>query len=181
MSGGRYPFSRTTCACRRCSISCEHLPGSLAPSDLPAIAAHLGFAGDLDRFAREHLVASEGPTVALGDGRIVTLPVLTPTSTSDGACRYYDRSTDGGRCTIHAVSPFGCAHVDAHMPEEEFARRTDALYAELRRAHERNDVYAQLTARLRALGRSAPPIQIRKARLRAALQREGLLDPPRPS
>jgi hypothetical protein len=165
----RYPFARTTCACRLCAISCEHLPGALAPSDLPILAAHLGYE-DVGAYAREHLVASEGPTLRLEDGRVVSLPTLVPGADASGACRYYE----GGRCAVHAVAPFGCSHVDAHMGEAEFERRTQAAYAELLGEHARSGVYARLTAELRASGRSAPPVELRRARLAEAMRREGL-------
>ena len=51
-----FGFERTTRACRRCTISCEHMPGALAPSDLPRMAAPLGYGqrdDALAAFARE--------------------------------------------------------------------------------------------------------------------------------
>lgn len=153
-----------------CAISCEHLPGALSPSDLPIIAAHLGYGSDVDRYAREHLVASEGATLQLKDGRVVTLPTLVPSADSAGACRYYE----GGRCAIHAVSPFGCSHIDAHMSEAEFLRRTNAVYSERLKDNEVNGDYSRLTGELKALGRVAPPVELRRARLNQAMRREKL-------
>lgn len=170
--GVRAAFPRTVCDCRRCSISCEHLPGALAPSDLAPMAAHLGFK-DPAEFAREHLVVSEGPTLRPNDGRTVSLPTLVPSSDATGACRYYD----AGVCTIHAVSPFGCSHIDAHMPEAEFLRRSNALYAELLRDRQSAGLYARLADEFGASGRSAPPRSLRHARLVDAMKREKLVEP----
>jgi Fe-S-cluster containining protein len=167
--GPRYPFGRTTCACRYCAISCEHLPGALSPSDVPIIAAHLGYS-DPETFARENLQASDGPTLKLNDGRVLSLPTLVPSAGADGSCRFYQ----SGRCAIHAVSPFGCSHIDAHMPEAEFIRRSNTLYAELLNDYERAGPYSSLTAHLRSLGCVAPPLTLRRAKLADAMRREGL-------
>ncbi len=170
----RYPFRRTSCACRLCSISCEHLPGALAPSDLPILAAHLGYGADVTRYARENLVVADGLTLALRDGRILSLPTLVPATGPTGACRHYAPDRAGGSCAVHETSPFGCAFIDAHMPDAEFRRRTDALYAEVLDDHVRAREYSRLAGDLRALGRVAPPLEIRRARLAQAMRREGL-------
>src|SRR5947209_5527237 len=128
LSPSPYGFERTICACRLCTINCEHLPGALAPRDLPIIAEHLGYT-DPTKFATECLLASDGALV-VHQGRTISLPTLVPSNGADGFCRFLK----AGRCTIHAVSPFGCAYIDAHMPDREFRRRTDALYAELLRS-----------------------------------------------
>lgn len=101
---------------------------------------------------------------------MVSLPTLVPSARADGSCRYYEES----RCTIHAVSPFGCAFVDAHMSEAEFTRRTNIEYRELLNDHATGGKYARLTAELKALGRVAPPVALRQARLREAMRKEGM-------
>ena len=165
-----YGFERTSCACRRCAISCEHVPGALAPPDVERIAAHLGY-GDAFSCAREHLSASDGVTLTTGDGRRVTLPTLVPRSDNSGRCTFLV----DGRCRIHAVSPYGCAFIDAHLTDAAFALRADALYRDLRTAWESNGVYAQVWQDLHSLGRLAPPLETRQYRLNKALRRERLL------
>jgi len=165
-----FPFARTVCGCRRCSISCEHLPGALAPSDLPIIAAHLGHA-DPVAFARESLFASEGATLAMADGRIISLPTLVPRSDPGGACIFYKR----GRCTIHAVSPFGCSQIDAHMSDAEFTRRSNASYNALLDDLEAGGAYSRTVAELRAIGQVAPPLATRREGLLAAMRKESLI------
>src|SRR6185436_1523039 len=98
MSRMEFGFARTSCACRRCTISCEHIPGALAPSDLPRIAAHLGYGQDIQRFARENLLASEGVQVTTDQGKVVRLVTLVPAQEPDGRCKFLS----DGRCTIHA-------------------------------------------------------------------------------
>jgi hypothetical protein len=169
-TGEPYPFQRTVCACRLCTINCEHMPGALAPADLPRLAAHLGYGDDIDRFANECLLASDGAKLAMRDGRTVSLPTLVPASRDDGACRFLD---DASRCTIHAVSPFGCAYIDAHMPDAEFRRRADTLYRLILKDQDEQGVYSRLCAQLRAQGRAAPPLETRRYRLAKALRKEG--------
>jgi Fe-S-cluster containining protein len=163
-------LARTTCACRRCSICCEHIPGTLAPRDLPTIAAHKGHA-DPGAFAREFLSAGVGATIKLHDGRVISLPKLVPRSRPSGACVFYEH----GRCTIHAVAPFGCSHFDAHMTDAEFTRRSDALNGALLADLQRSGPYSRTVAELHTLGKIAPPAAECKAALIAAMRRESLL------
>lgn len=170
LTPGPFPFKRTVCACRRCAISCEHLPGALAPSDLRTIASHLGHA-DIATFAKESLCASEGATLSMADGRVVQLPTLVPKSTPNGACIFLKE----GRCTIHAVSPFGCSQVDAHMSDAEFTKRSNASYEALLDDFEGGGVYSKTVTQLRELGQLAPLLATRRANLVAAMRRERLL------
>ena len=162
-----YPFQRTICACRLCTINCEHMPGALAPGDLPPIAAHLGYT-DIDRFAHECLLASDGAKVGAADGRVIYLPTLVPSLGPDNACRFLNT----GRCTIHAISPFGCAYIDAHMPDTEFRRRADTLYQLILADQERQGEYSRLCKTLQTHGRQAPPLETRRYRLAKAIRKE---------
>jgi hypothetical protein len=162
-----YPFERTICACRLCTINCEHQPGALAPSDLPRIAKHLGYES-VNRFADECLRVSDGAKVAMRDGRELSLATLVPVTTQTGACRFLE----AGRCTIHAVSPFGCAYMDAHMTDAECRRRTDTLLALLINEHEHPTEYSRLCDELRASGRQAPPLETTQYRLAKAIRKE---------
>ena len=139
----------------------------LAPRDLPAITAHLG-RSDPTAFAREALVVSEGPTLGLSGGRVITLPTLVPRSDATGSCIFYKQ----GRCSIHAVSPFGCSYIDAHMTDAQVEQRTHAMYATLLADHRGNGPYAQTCAELTSLGLVAQPRDVRQARLMAAIRRE---------
>ncbi len=164
------PLARTVCACRRCSICCEHIPGTLAPADLSAIAIHLGHADPQD-FAKKFLHASTGATLGLPDGKVITLEKLVPRRGPNGACVFYEQ----GRCTVHAVSPFGCSHFDAHMSDAEFARCSDALNGAILTDLRVNGLYARTVVALKAQGNVAPPAAQSQASLLAAMQRESLL------
>lgn len=167
---GGYGFTRTACACRRCTISCEHVPGALAPPDLPRIAAHLGHA-DVQQFARENLLASEGAQVTDDRGRTLSLPTLVPAMGPGGGCRFLA----AGRCTIHAVSPFGCAFIDAHQSDREYRLRADALYRDLANEWNTGGAYARVWEDLRARGLVAAPLATRQYWLGKAMRREKLL------
>lgn len=164
-----YPFERTVCACRLCGISCEHMPGALALGDVERIAHQLGY-DDVERFARECLQVSDGAKVIVEDGGTVSLPTLVPAAQENGQCRFLS----DGRCTIHAVSPFGCACIDAHLAEGEFQRRADWLYRALLEDQLRSGLYSQLCGLLRQGGQCAPPLETRRYRLMKAMRREGL-------
>lgn len=165
------PFRRTSCACRRCTISCEHVPGALAPSDVPAIAAHLGYEDPL-AFARENLLASEGVPVVTDTGRLVRLRTLVPAARPDGRCKFLD---DARRCAIHAVSPYGCAFIDAHQSDAELARRADRLYRLLLADQETGGIASRAWEVLASLGLRAEPLEKRQYRLTKAMRREKLL------
>ncbi|MEA2710108.1 MAG: hypothetical protein QOF78_2709 [Phycisphaerales bacterium] len=169
MTRTEFGFARTSCACRRCTISCEHVPGALAPADLPRLAAHLGYA-DVLGFARDNLLASEGVQVTTDQGKLVTLPTLVPATQPNGHCKFLK----SGRCEIHAVSPFGCAFIDAHQSDADYAVRADALYRDLYQDRQTNGPYAQAWADLSARGMLAPPLQTRQYRLNKAMRREKL-------
>jgi len=129
------PFVRTTCACADCVQCCRDQPGSLAPGDLERIAAYL--AQPL-RIVALKFWASPGALVANSrTGQTFRIGTITPKRVR-GRCVFLD---DVGRCTIHAVAPFGCAYVDTHMDAEEGHRRamwlvrqqSDPAYQSLRR------------------------------------------------
>ena len=164
-----YGFRRTTCPCRACTISCEHLPGSLAPADVERMAAFLEYT-DVERFARENLVTSEGARVTTGDGRVVHLPMLVPATTDAGQCTFLR----GGLCAIHAVSPYGCAFLDSHMSDRELADRTKPLHEDLLNDQETEGPYSRLWTMLGEENRSAAPVRDRRYSLAKAMRRERL-------
>ena len=171
MPRSQYGFERTSCSCRRCTISCEHVPGALCPDDLQAMAAHLGYR-DVAAFAKENLVASEGVEVTVAaTGEKVSLRTLVPASKADGSCKFLL----DGRCTIHAISPYGCAFIDAHQSDDEYAVRADALYRALFDDLNSDGLYVHTWRELESMGRTASPLAERQARLTDAMRREKLL------
>jgi hypothetical protein len=159
-----FGFARTICACGECKINCHFIPGYLIPADLECIAARLGY-DDLIEFAINNLLASPGATV-LDDGQVRQIPTLVPARRDDGACLFLDGQD---RCSIHGVSPFGCAFFDSHQSKGESDRRSGYGLAQIDLAWREGHLYAQLWLLLKALGLTAPsPIEAR-ARMSVAL------------
>lgn len=171
MLRSQYGFERTACSCRRCTISCEHVPGALCPDDLLPMATFLGYR-DVETFARDHLLASEGVVITIAaTGEKVTLRTLVPASKADGSCKFLS----DGRCVIHTVSPYGCAFIDAHQSDGEYSVRADALYRALYDDLTSDGPYIRTWRVLHSAGRTAIPLPARHANLNAAMRREKML------
>jgi Fe-S-cluster containining protein len=169
MSAERAEFgiARTECACRACVVNCRFVPGSLIPADLHRIAKYLN-ESSLTRFALDNLLASPGAIIYTRSGP-VRIRTLVPARRADGACRFL---TAEDRCSIHAVSPYSCAMFDCKQSKEEADALSLRGLAEVAKAWQRGDLYAQLWLMLYHNGRVAPsPIEAR-ARMRAALEAE---------
>lgn len=162
-----FGFTRTTCDCRSCSVFCEHMPGTLAPSDVRRIAAHLGYGDDVYTFAAERLLASEGALV-IKDGKQFRVPTMTPAQRADGSCIFLDAQK---RCSIHAVSPFGCAFVDQHMSNADWQARSKATMAAIYADAE----YKTIWDYLHNMGKDALPLETRRYRVDKARRKEHLL------
>lgn len=109
----RDQFKRTVCACKLCQVGCRTKPGYLAVGDFERIVAAYNVE-DPEKFLLENFVAGEGSQVGkIVDGRIATfnIPTITPRQNDDGTCVFLKDN----KCSIHAVSPFGCAYFDSHM------------------------------------------------------------------
>jgi len=171
MSRCQYGFERTACSCRPCTVSCEHVPGALCPDDLGPMAAFLGY-DDVGAFALDHLLASDGVVITVAaTGEKVTLRTLVPASNDHGGCKFLS----DGRCEIHPVSPYGCAFIDAHQSDSEYAFRADALYRALYEDLQSDGPYIRTWRVLHSAGRTAPPLSVRQARLNAAMRSEKLI------
>ena len=104
---------RTVCNCELCAINCRFIPGYLLPKDLDKIATFLGYS-KLSEFAEKNLLASPG-AIVIKDGRLCRIRTLVPARNQSGWCKFFD----GSLCTIHPVSPFGCAFFDSHQEQSE--------------------------------------------------------------
>lgn len=147
------------------------MPGALTPADLPRLAARLGYGDDIERFARENLHASQGTPVTAPGRRVVTLRTVIPGTKENGACKFLDTA---GRCTMHDVSPFGCAYFDAHQSDREDALRTDAMYRAVHDDWQSSGPLSRVWTMLDALGLHALPPETRRYRLEKAMKRERL-------
>lgn len=104
---------RTICKCDLCATNCRFIPGYLLPEDLDHIPPFLGYS-ELFEFAEKNLLASPGALVAK-NGKLFRIRTLVPARNDRGWCKFFD----GRLCTIHPVSPFGCAFFDSHQKQSE--------------------------------------------------------------
>lgn len=105
-------FERTSCACTGCTHFCHEVPGYLLPSDLFRIADHLVATRQIPETKQvlNYLRASKGAVVGRADGKRFRIGTITPRM-EGGRCVFL---TEDDRCSIHAVSPFGCAYFSSH-------------------------------------------------------------------
>ena len=117
MNNPKIKHVRTCCACKKCTEHCFEKPGYTLPGEIKIIASYLGRT-DVEEFTEEHFMASRKTRVLIGDRQYV-VPTLSP-KLMDGKCVFLD---DNGRCTIHPVSPYGCAYFDHHQDFETANQR----------------------------------------------------------
>lgn len=163
-----FGFERSVCACRECTINCKFIPGYLVPADIERISRHLGYSNPVT-FALENLAASPGATV-MKDGRVFQIPTLVPRRKEDGSCKFLD---ENNRCTIHAVSPYGCAFFDVHQADEEANLRSSRGLQEIARhwaGGAKVSAYVLLWRLLDAAGFRAIPAHVARARLREEME-----------
>jgi len=154
-----FGHSRTSCACADCVMNCTFMPGCLIPSDLERmIPAH----ADPFKWAEKHLLASQGAVVMIA-GKIHRIPTLVPAVKSDGSCI---NLTTEGACSIHEISPFGCAFFDCKTDPKGLM--VDALRAIAESWNERK-LYFQLWVHLAYKGREAERPEVLRGRIREFL------------
>jgi len=138
----------------------------LVPADIERISRALGYS-NVVTFALENLAASPGATVMNAEGRVFQIPTLVPKRKPDGSCKFLD---EHNRCTIHAVSPFGCAFFDAHQSTDEANRKSSRGLQEVagQWVAERASLYAMLWRLLFSAGRRAIPPQVARRRMEEA-------------
>lgn len=117
----------------------------------------------------EHFSASEGARVATRVGSELqqfNIPSITPRLTEHGCVFLED-----GRCTIHEVSPFGCAYfrVCDDTDADAMQKSRELVLACAKSFQTRGD-YARTWQALSDAGRLAPPLQQRTATLRETLE-----------
>jgi len=146
------------------------MPGSLAPGDLPLILEHqLGPDSTMDETAAwflDNFQASDGAkavTVVNGVPALFQIPTIVPRLTEQG-CVFLKE----GKCSIHPVAPFACAHLDPHMSEEDADQRARALVMSQLQAWQQDGSYAEAWRYLHENGRRATPLAERKAAVEAA-------------
>lgn len=107
-----FGYKRTSCTCGFCVTNCQYMPGFLIPSDLERMRQHVGPELTMEEFARFYLRASPGAKVGKkvpGGMQVFQIPTLVPARDPEtNHCKFLKE----GRCSIHAVSPYGCAFFD---------------------------------------------------------------------
>ena len=159
MSRMEFGVERTRCACRDCQLNCRHMPGFLIPADLERMMP----AGvDPFEWAENNLLASPGAVVVKG-AELFRIHTLVPAVKEDGSCIHLTGSKRNGKCSIHSISPFGCAFFDCGPPREGLAE--EALVVIHRAGPE--SLYARLWAHLYATGKRQLAPEILRERMRA--------------
>jgi Fe-S-cluster containining protein len=161
-----FGFERSVCACHECTANCKFIPGYLVPADIERISRSLGYS-NVVTFALENLAASPGATVMNVEGRVFQIPTLVPQRRADGSCKFLDGQN---RCTIHAVSPFGCAFFDAHQSADEANRKSGRGLQEVAGQWIPGcaSLYAMLWKLLYSAGHRAIPPQVARRRMEEA-------------
>jgi Fe-S-cluster containining protein len=168
----QFGFTRSVCACRACTLNCEHIPGSLVPDDVERMAKALGYT-DVAKFARENLLASKGAKVMnLNTREVYYIPTIVPQVKADGSCKFL---TADKKCSIHEVAPWGCAFFDVHEDDGTAHHKSAVSLRVIQENHQREGDYSLLWFYLLSLGLKAPPLEEQRANLHRALVKEGLL------
>lgn len=145
------------------------MPGALIAGDLERIAEYTSNSVDNPTWVMNHFCASDGAVVETQvtvDGEVRRLqfnvPSLTPVQRADGSCVFLG---DDNRCTIHPVSPYGCAYHDIHMLAAEALPRSRYAIEQHIRSHNSHDVYSQWCELLTSLHLVAPPLLERRQKM----------------
>jgi Fe-S-cluster containining protein len=155
-----FGFPRTTCSCSACANNCRNLPGMLIPDDVARIARHLGYT-DVMEFSRENLLASPG-AIVLRDNQQVRIPTLVPQRGADGACKFLQNDL----CTIHSVSPYGCAFFSEHEPRTVGDKKSILGLIHITRDHQTNGRYSRIWSMLDSTNLKAIPPEAIRQRMR---------------
>jgi hypothetical protein len=138
-----FGFRRNVCACRKCSLWCEHVPGALVPSDLERLIPD---GDDPFQWAEVHLRASPGFEIRNEHGEIILkIPSLVPKRQQNGHCHWLQ----SGLCSIHADSPFGCAFLSqCQQTKKQAESRNIAARLAREKAFQEGHLYAQIWTHL---------------------------------
>jgi Fe-S-cluster containining protein len=161
-----FGFKRSVCACHECTANCKFIPGYLVPADIERISRALGYT-NVVTFAQEKLAASPGATVMNAEGRVFQIPTLVPQRKADGSCKFLNAQN---RCSIHEVSPFGCAFFDAHQSTDEANRKSSRGLQEIagQWIAGRSSLYTMIWRLLFSAGHRAIPPQVARQKMEEA-------------
>lgn len=181
-----FGVERTSCACDACRRCCRFLSPWLIPSDLERL---IPSGADPLKWAESNLLASPGPLVVQvveqefgscsepqkSERRLVRrqfrVPGLVLAANPDGSCKFLSAS---GSCSIHEISPFGCAFFDGHAHRSPVSDRL--LHAGLNScsAVGPKHLYHRLRRHLIHKGLVSPTPETQRARMRRAEEKPAL-------
>lgn len=151
-----YGYPRTECSCWDCTIYCLYMPGYLSVSDIQRMYDALGAGLSLNQWALENLLASPGALVARttlsGELEPFRIMTLVPARAANDHCKFLD---ENNRCSIHAVSPFGCAMIDSHQSQRHGDELSMRALMEIHIDRSLNGPYSQLWNMLDRKGKRA--------------------------
>lgn len=104
-----FGYSRTYCSCDKCVKECQRGSGYLVPADLERM--HLAIAPELEpaAFIAKYLDMGKGAIVGSSVTQMRAIPtIVIKKDVNTGHCIFLKE----GKCSIHAVAPFGCAFFD---------------------------------------------------------------------
>jgi Fe-S-cluster containining protein len=134
------------------------MPGALIPGDMQRIAEHQGVPCDM-AWIEKHFLASEGAQIRK-EGKVLSIRSIVPAQQPDGRCVFL---TEAGRCSVHAVSPFGCAYFDSHMsPQPSSQLSKMAVMAQMLGNEEPDGLYAKAWEHLNQAGLKPAPLEERR-------------------
>lgn len=110
-------------------------------------------------WAEVNLLASPGALVSK-DGELFRIPTLVPATKFDGSCKFYQKR----KCTIHGVSPFGCAMFDCSPERGNLASKG---LVEVHKAWLNKDLYAMLWRHLWDLSKRQESADVLRERMMA--------------
>jgi hypothetical protein len=127
---------------------------------------------DPEAWAREHLRASPGAKILRWhpDGRqqLIQVGTLVPAHVPTGlACHWLK----DGRCTIHAVAPFGCAFFDCQQTQEHGDALSSRGINAIMESHRDGSLYSRLWTILWDAELRAPAAEEKRAAMAAAWRR----------
>lgn len=170
----RDEFQRTECGCEKCVTCCRHMPAQLAPGDVDLIHELVAPDATREEFLLENFHASPGYRAmrlrGFGSGTPVVEEVRVPTivpQLREHGCVFLD---DEGRCSVHAVAPWGCAYFDVHMDADIADERTRAGLAATQRDESNDGQYQRDVELLEASGKRAGPVEPRREAMKKAFE-----------
>lgn len=144
-----FGYERVKCDCNDCIEPCTYLPGYLIPADLERMKSIMD-GMDIFKWAEEHLLASPGATVFdRNTGEVCCIPTLVPSRGEDGFVCHWLKDN---KCTVHEISPFGCAFFKVCEERDNWQELSLRGLQVILEDHQNNGTYSQVWYHLNQKG-----------------------------